>query len=54
MSIKKIKFYLDLFATNFLAGGIYPFNINERLITVTELNAIASPAYSGLKVIPKG
>jgi len=36
-----------------LAGGIYRFNNNERVMTVTELSAMASPANSGRNVTPK-
>ena len=36
-----------------LMGGIYLFNIRDSEITVTELNAIAKPANSGLKIMPK-
>lgn len=32
-------------------GGIYCLNISESVTTVTELIAIAKPAYSGLKVM---
>ena len=36
-----------------LAGGTYLLRRRDRVTTVTELNAIARPASSGLKVIPK-
>lgn len=35
------------------AGGTYPFKSNESVSTETELRAIAKPANSGLKVMPK-
>ena len=37
----------------FIAGGIYFLSSSDREITVTELAAMAKPASSGRKVIPK-
>jgi hypothetical protein len=37
----------------FFASGIYFLSCRERLITVTELSAIARAASSGLNTIPK-
>ena len=39
--------------TTLLAGGIYPLRRRERETTVTEDMAMANPAYTGWKVIPK-
>jgi hypothetical protein len=52
--VAPIVFGVTPFLTTYhTAAGRYRFSISERETTVTELMAMARPAHSGFRVMPK-